>query len=377
MKSFLPLILALVLFSCDQDKTTQESKNVLENLSLQFDSLVVDSGDEVFAPDGIYSEDLSMDGERVFAFYEPDFEVFEISLKEMKLLNRYPFQREGPEGIKGWVSSFQALPEDQLMIYDGVIPSIYDLEGKKLKSFEQDFQNMIDFQSENPFMVTNYLKSSPEQNFFFSLPAEFGKPILGLAVFDMVNENGKVLKLPAFDLVTGFQVIFRQGNGASFYGDRVGLQLINHQLLVTCNSTAQVYKYDYKKGSMELISFEHQLVENQKSGSFPNEVDSREKQMEIANKMRQQISFENFYWDESRKLYFRFATKNYYVSPDGRERKADCYLFAYDQDLNLIGEAFLPELTRIPYNGYFYKGEFYSYWPMGDEAGFVRFQFNF
>ena len=377
MKQIFTALLLLSFFSCSQNSSEKETPNILEKLELKIDSLTVDSGEEIFAPDGIYSEDLSLDGERVFAFYEPDFEVFEISLKEMKLLARHPFQREGPDGIKGWISSFQALPEDQLMIYDGVIPSVFDLEGKKLKSFEQDFQKMIDFQSESPFMVTNYLKSSPELNFFFSLPAEFGKPILGLAVFDMVNEKGKVLKLPAFDLVTGFQVIFRQGNGASFYGDMVGLQLINQQLLVTCNSTAQVYRYDYKKDSLELISFEHQLVENQKSGSFPNEVDSREKQMEVANQIRQQISFDNFYWDEIRKLYFRFGTKNYRVSPDGNERKSDCYLFAYDEEFNLIGEAFLPELTVTPYHGYFYKGAFYSYWPLGDEAGFVRFQFNF
>lgn len=377
MKIIFRVLPLLVLFACSESKEKSKSTNLLTNLSLSIDSLAVDSGEEIFVPDMLFFQDLSPDGERVFAFYEPDFEVFEISLKEMKLIQRHPFQREGPDGIKGWVSIFQALPENQIMIFDQVSPNIFSLDGTKVKTYELDFAKMIDFEPDSPFSLPNNMQISKDLNYFFSLPAEFGKPILGLAVFDVQKETGKVYKLPAFDLVSGFQVIFQQGNMASFFGDGVRLQLINDQVLIFCNSTAQIYRYDSKQDSLELIAFEHQLVENQKTGTFPTEVDSRERQQEVANQIRQQISFEKFYWDDSRNLYFRFGTKNYQVSPDGKERKADCYLFAYDEEFQLVGEKFLPDLTRVPYFGYFMNGDFYSYWPMGDEAGFVRFQFNF
>lgn len=377
MKIIFRVLPLLVLFACSESKEKNKSTNLLTNLSLSIDSLAVDSGEEIFVPDMLFFQDLSPDGDRVFAFYEPDFEVFEISLKEMKLLKRHPFQREGPDGIKGWVSIFQALPENQLMIYDQVSPNIFSLDGTKVKTYELDFAKMIDFEPDSPFSLPNNMQISQDLNYFFSLPAEFGKPILGLAVFDVQKETGKVYKLPAFDLVSGFQVIFQQGNMASFFGDGVRLQLINDQVLIFCNSTAQIYRYDSKQDSLELIAFEHQLVENQKTGSFPTEVDSRERQQEVANQIRQQISFEKFYWDDSRKLYFRFGTKNFQVSPDGKERTADCYLFVYDEEFQLVGEQFLPELARVPYFGYFMNGDFYSYWPIGDEAGFVRFQFNF
>jgi hypothetical protein len=59
------------------------------------------------------------------------------------------------------------------------------------------------------------------------------------------------------------------------------------------------------------------------------------------------------------------------------KRSADCYLFAYDENLNLVGEKFLDELQNIPYTGYFYNSAFYSYTPIGDEAGFALFTFDF
>ena len=376
MKNAIFSLTFLIFFSCTESNQKGGSANILSDFSLSIDSLVIDSGEEIFVPDMVYPQTPSVDGKRIFSFYETDFEIFEFSLEEMKLLKRHPFEREGPNGIKGWVSYFQALPGDELMLFDQVTPNIFSLDGQKLKTYDLDFAELIDFQSEDQFMVPNYLHITPEKSHFLSLPMEFGKPVEGLAVIDIENKSGKVHKLPAFDLTSEYQVVFRQGNSASFFGDAIRLQWLNGQFILFSGSIADSYTYDHKSDSLQLITFSHQLVENKKTGDFPNEVDSRERQQEVVNQIRKQITFDRFYWDESRNLYFRFGTKNYQVSPDGSERKADCYLFAYDENLQLIGEKLIPELKKIPYEGYFYKGEFYSYWPMGDQGGFVRFRFD-
>ncbi|WP_297336726.1 DUF4221 family protein [Algoriphagus sp.] len=377
MKNTIYLWFGMLLISCSESNEQSNSANILSDFSLRIDSLVIDSGAEIFVPDMVYPQTLSADGNRIFSFYETDFEVFEFSIKEMKLLKRHPFEQEGPNGIKGWVSYFQALPGDELMIYDQVAPAIFTLDGQKVKNYDLDFAELIDFQSEDHFMVPNNLHLTPEKSHFLSLPMEFGKPVEGLAVIDIENKSGKVHKLPALDLTNEYQVVFRQGNSASFFGDGIRLQWLNGQFMVYSSSTADSYTYNHENDSLNLITFSHQLVENKKTGDFPNEVDSRERQQEVVNQIRKQITFGKFFWDETRNMYFRFATKNYQVSPDGSQRTADCYLFAYDENLNLIGETRVPEIKNTPFEGYFLDGQLYFYWPMGDQGGFIRFTFDF
>ncbi|WP_339758243.1 DUF4221 family protein [Algoriphagus aquimarinus] len=378
MKKFLTISLLALLSACGGTETkNEEPVNVLENLQVTVDTVAVDAGEEVFVPDMLYAQSLSSDGKRIYSFYEPDFQFFEISLEEMKLLDRYPFEKEGPNGIKGWVQYFQMLNEDEMMLFDEVSPNLFSLDGVKTKEFEIDFESAIDFKPEGPFSLPNNLHISPDKSKFLSLPMSFGKPVEGLAVIDIESKTGKILKLPALDLTYGFQVIFQQENSASFFGDNINLQLVNDQFIILSGSTANIYTYDYHQDSLKLITFDHQLVENNKTGEFAHEADSRERQMEIVGQIRKQITFGDFYWDPVRKMYFRFGTKNYVMPSKGVKRSADCYLFAYDEKLNLIGEKFLDDFKNIPYSGYFYKGSFYTYSPMGDEAGFIVYNFDF
>jgi hypothetical protein len=360
------------------DIQNQEQVNILENLQISIDSVVVDAAGEIFVPDMLYAQAQSSDGKRIFSFYEPDVQFFEISLEEMKLLNRHSFEREGPNGIKGgWVVEFQMLAGDEILLVDEVGPNLFLLNGVKTKEYTLDLESILGFKAEGPFSTQNDFHISPDKSKFLSLPMSFGKPVEGLARIQIEKETGEILKLPALDLTYNFQVIFQQENSASFFGDNIRLQLVNDQFIIFSGSTADIYTYDYRLDMLKLISFKHRLVENNKSGEFAHEADSRNKQMEIVGQIRKQITFEKFYWDPLRKMYFRFGTKNFVVPSKDIKRSADCYLFAYDENLNLVGEKFLDELQNIPYTGYFYNSAFYSYTPIGDEAGFALFTFDF
>lgn len=378
MKKLLTISLLTLLASCGGNETkNEETVNVLENLQVSVDTIEVDSGEEIFVPDMLYVQSQSVDGKKLFSFYEPDFEFFEISLEEMKLLERHQFEREGPQSIKGWVDNFQMLKGDEIFIHDEVSPNLFSLDGQKTKQYELDWEAIINFKSEGPFSLPNDFHISPDKSKFLFIPMNFGEPAEGLGIIDIENKAGRIRKLPALDLTFGFQVIFQQENSASFFGDNLSLQLVNDQFIIHSGSTADIYTYDYKLDSLRLITFDHQLVENKKTGEFAYEADSRERQMEIVGQIRKQITFQKFYWDPDRKMYFRFGTKNFVMPSKAVKRSADCYLFAYDENLNLLGEQFLEDFQNIPYSGYFYQGAFYSYSPIGDEAGFTKYTFNF
>lgn len=379
MRNYFFLLSLVAFFSCSKPPEEQIQANVLENLQVTVDSLVIDSGEEIFVPNGLFQQSIAPDGNRLFAFYENDFEFFEFSIEDLKLIKRHPFQMEGPDGIDGWVMYMQVMGPDEIMILDQKGPNLFNLEGKKTKQYDLDMEKAFGFETEGPFSIPNGFHMSPDKSKFLSLPMNFGKPVEGLAVIDIESETGKILKLPALDMTYDYQVIWQRENSASFFGDAVSLQLVNDQFIAFTGSTADIYTYDYHADSLKRVTFSHNLVENRKEGEFPHEVDSRERQMEVVNQIRKQVTFYKFYWDPTRKMYFRFATKNMVmpVPQEGIKRSADAYIFAYDKDFNLIGESYLNNLENIPYQGYFHKGDFYSYSPMGDEAGFIRYSFEF
>ncbi|MHA7130417.1 DUF4221 family protein [Algoriphagus namhaensis] len=377
MKRLFMISVLALLAACGGNEKDNNQTNILEDLYVSVDTLVVDSGDEIFVPDMLFAQAQSEDGEKLFSFYEPDFEFFEMSLQEMKLIERHAFEREGPESIKGWVDNFQMLKGDEIFLHDEVSPNLFSLEGQKTRKYELDWKEIIGFKTEGPFSLPNDFHISPDKSKFLFIPMNFGEPAEGLAIIDIEKKSGQIKKLPALDLTFGFQVIFQQENSASFFGDNLSLQLVNDRFIIHSGSTANVYVYDYKLDSLSLITFDHQLVENNKSGEFDQKADSRERQMEIVGQIRKQITFEKFYWDPLRKIYFRFGTKNFVMPSKDVKRSADCYLFAYDEDFNLLGEKLLEQFRNIPYSGYFYEGAFYTYSPQGDDAGFIKYVFNF
>ncbi|MBN7814333.1 DUF4221 family protein [Algoriphagus pacificus] len=378
MKKLFAISILILLGACSGNETkNKEQANILENLQITVDTVIVDSGEEIFVPNMLFAQSQSVDGKRLFSFYEQDFEFFEISLEEMKLLDRHPFEREGPQSIKGWVANFQMLKGDEIFLYDEVSPNLFSIEGQKIKYYDLDLDAILNFKTEGPFSLPNDFHISPDKSKFVFIPMNFGEPAEGLGIIDIEKQAGEIRKLPALDLTFGFQVIFQQENSASFFGDNLSLQLVNDQFIIYSGSTADIYTYDYKLDSLRLITFDHQLVENKKTGEFDHVADSRERQMEIVGQIRKQITFQKFYWDPVRKMYFRFGTKNFVMPSKDVKRSADCYLFVFDENLNLIGEKFLEEFQNIPYSGYFYQGAFYSYSPVGDEAGFTKYTFNF
>lgn len=223
------------------------------------------------------------------------------------------------------------LKADEIFLYDEVSPNLFSLDGQKTKEYDLGVDSIIDVKTKGFSSHPSDFHISPDKSKFLFIPMNFGKPAEGLAVIDIEKKTGRILELPALDLTFNFQVVFQQENSGSFFGDNINLQLVNDHFIVLSGSTADIYTSDYLMDTLKLITFDHQFVENKKTGEFAHKVDSREKQMEIAKEIRKKITFGKFYWDSVRKLYFRFGTKNFIMPSPEVEISADCYLFVYDE----------------------------------------------
>ncbi len=367
------------LYSCETKKNSETSSNAtnsLENFSLSVDTVQVDVGEELFNPGNYYHQDFNTDLSKGYFFY-PENEIHEIDLNSLKLVERHVFEEDGPDAIPDYLNYMQMLPNEEVFFANYSQTGIYKMTGEKVNGYKLQPENIDGIPNDAGYSLTNSIHICPDKSTILSLPNTFGEPIEGLAVINTNEMSAKILDLPALALSSNFQIVFREGNGAMASGDYQRIQFLNDKFLIYSGATAEIYSYDWKTDSLQLHSFPHQLVPLTKTGEVTKNMDSRESYRAAARELTKQISYGQFYWDETRQSYFRMGSMNYQYNDEGKFIKADIYLFSYDKELNLTGETEVDGLTTMPYGSFMKDGKLYRRWVQDENPAFVVYTFNF
>ncbi|MDF2156370.1 DUF4221 family protein [Algoriphagus sp. CAU 1675] len=385
MKKYIPLLSILLLFACKNSNQEGEKKpgstqtyteNQLENLRITMDTVKVDVGEEIINATAYFGFGLSADKERIYLADGMNTEVHGYNLPERKLEHRIVFEKDGPNQAPDFINFFQVLPNEEFMLANYAIQAVFNNQAEKILDINaqpEEYEGL----DESLSSLYGFLHVSPNKKLAISRPLEYGKESVSLVLMDLENKKGQVLSLPGLEITKKFRASFSQGGGTTTMGDNLIIQEVRNQLVIYSASTADIYIYDWNSKELKLIEFDHQLVPNQKSGEFPTEAGSREELMEIAQQIRNQVSFMGFLWDESRQQYFRFAYKQNGLLETGEPRKSDWYLFSYDENFNLLGETELEKLSTFFYQSFFYEGKIYNYLPVDEDPGFVIMTLEF
>jgi len=89
------------------------------------------------------------------------------------------------------------------------------------------------------------------------------------------------------------------------------------------------------------------------------------------------VNFSGLVWDETSQHYYRFSRKPLAMDDSFGINGSQVFLYAYDQEFNLIGEKELTEISKVPEYSFFKDGKLWSYVNVEDELGFAVFTFNF
>ena len=373
MNRFPLVIFLILLFSCGEntEEGSQKSDNILADLQINLDTVVVDVGEEIFNPGMYYQFGLSEDGQTVYFALNQEPEVHEINLQKLQLVRRIYFEKDGPNRAPNFINYFDVLPKNEFMLAHYGIQGIYNAQAEKIQTMEiqpGEFQGLDEDLNALYFNLT----ISPDKKLAFSTPNKPSELFSSfIAKMNLEQKTGELIPLHALEITKNFQVSFRSENSSTTYGDFISIQKVNNQLVIYSGSTSDLYLYDFATDSLILKTFNHQLVPAKKTGSFPSKVDSQERVREVGDEINQQPTFSGLYWDPGRKLYFRFASKSNGKLETGEPKKKDVYLFAYDEELQLLGE----QIVDLPYpfgRAFFFEGKLYSYQPVDEDPGFVR-----
>ncbi|MCE7055938.1 DUF4221 domain-containing protein [Algoriphagus sp. AGSA1] len=386
MRKLLTISVLALLLSCGGKSDAEKSGtgNILENLSYSVDTVVVDSGDEFITIANEFqlelSSSLSKDNKTLYLFNNNDHKLSVVDLDQLKLREFLPFEKEGPNGVGEYVQSIQVLSNDQFLFTNFQATGIFDRNGKNLESFKLHKAEFDGLELDSPFNYQMLMTS--DQNRLFSLTGYFNDGAKDLVKLNPKERTGEIIDLPALDVASDFSVMMSDRSIMAV--PQSSLREINGTLFISNEVTSSVYRYDYQKDSLQLTTFQHQLVQNAKTGSLKNEVSSQDEFFAETAKSSSQISFHKFMWDESRRQFFRLGHKIISSTIEDisdienkESYKSIIYLFVYDSELNLLGETIFEKITQRPRFYFFKDGKLYSYVNVEDELGFAVFTFNF
>jgi hypothetical protein len=339
---------------------------------------MVDPGEELInLASGLRLSDLSPDKRTLYLLDDKDKSVSVVDLEELKLLRKLPFESEGPNGIGQYLYAVQLLPDEQFLFSGFQNTGIYSFQGEKLETIKVSAADVEGMNEADESSIWNGLRISSDKKYLFSTPGNFFEGTRDLVVVDFASKKGKVIDIPAMDIASEFRIVLRSDEMMSVYVEEISLQELNGKLIIQTTAGSDTYLYDYTADSLRLLTFDHKLVLKKKEGTVRNEVTSQKEFEDEMGKLSSQISFEKFIWDDGSKRYFRFAKIFHPKVDDKTPRKADVFLFAYDQDFKMIGEAQLKDFTSVPAYPFFKDGKLWSYVNVEDELGFAVIDFKF
>lgn len=372
---FLPLI-----FACGGTSSeNSESRNILENLTFTVDTLVMDPGNKLvnlrFAPSLF---DLSPDQSLYYFMHRTSGDLSVFDLEEKKLIKQIRFEKEGPNAIPNFVSSFQMFDENRFLITGYRNISFFDSSRVKLMSIPFSKEIFDGLTEEEGFSLITGFKANDQQEIFVSLPNDPKTGRVSLAVWENRTLQARLIDLPEFGFLTKFTLEFREGDtysGASFAS--FNLKMEKDRALAFSSGTTSIYSYDLVTDSIVFKTYTPKLMASQAEVPAVSEFSSRPAFDEATLLARSQISFGGLLWDDNRRIYLRFAsiTKQ---SPDPElPSKSEVFLLAFDKKLNLVGETKMEELPSQPSWPFFKDGKLWSYVNVEDELGFAVMDFKF
>lgn len=379
MKKLLTISLLALLFACgSKEPESTEAKNILENLTYTVDTVVVDPGEELLVLGNEYIGywSLSSDLSRMFIFSEKGNTIQEVDLDNLSVIGQYSFEKEGPDGTGDRVMGIQELDNHQFAFSTYFATYVFDRSGKKIKEYKLKSKEIEGIDLEDDFVLNNNAKIyGAGKNLYAIRQSSIESQLL---VVNLEEMKADTLSLAKLSKTRNFATMFLKPGAMRFYSLSIQMQYLRGQVLIYSPVTNTVYVFDPNTNLIEEKSFAHKLIPLEKEwGDYPREANSLEEFNSIMAAVNAQIHFGRFFWDNTRKLYFRLSQKGKEIASPDQKLNYETFIHAYDENLELVGEAKLDELQDKIYDQFFKNGKLWTYVNVEDELGFAVFTFDF
>ncbi|WP_226389366.1 DUF4221 family protein [Penaeicola halotolerans] len=382
-KYFYFLLTASVMFSACSGESPE---NQSSNFSFVWgDTLMVDTGDSfIDLSYGLNMADITADKRQMMHFSQKKNELSIINLDEMKLERQVQFDTDGPNSTENAYAMTVIGNGPELMLYSWNAFSKFNLDGIKLDKIDTRGSMANNSLSGDTLAEIETISArgtiDPSGRYYYGqlLGAYDDQGAMGMgqangiAVIDLVNKSLKKVLIPELKKLSNYEMFIIQGQSAMIYTSAVYMWSDDEKLLISNSFANEVIIYHREADSVEIKSYESKLSANLQDPPDKSQSDNGKYIEQYLKTKDEQISFNEFVYDPDNKIFIRFsADTDLSKSTDDKKVKRNI-ITVFDQDLNMMQEAIIPEFTEASISNYFIKdGKIHFFQNLDDEVAFL------
>ncbi|WP_245189666.1 DUF4221 family protein [Lunatimonas salinarum] len=354
-----------VLISC-KESIVKDSSDYFSNLQFSVDTVIIDPVDEIiFLKHQLLNSDMGTDGTYFYNFNVDDHTLEKVNLDELRLEEKFPFEKEGPNGTGPGIGIMGVIDESHVSITGMYHSSLFSMEGEKLMTVYYENFSLADWHSGGDLLMGSSVLLDPDSKRLYGLIQEYEDKKFVLRVLHLEEYETSRVKLKSFDKMPEYSFMYYIGKSTIHQTPKVGIEKFGKKVILSNEITSALMWYDTEVDSLFMKSYTSQLTANQKEKEYRKVYETPEEYRVEYARYKQEINFMPPFWDRDGQLFLRFS----YIE---NESRTDVFLTAYDAELNQLGETFVPQLTKRPAKHFAKDGKIWIYENMNDEMGFVR-----
>lgn len=377
-------LLPLLVLSASCSTEPSQSEGPADQISVSMDTVMVDSRDEfLFLQDNLFMAELSPDGSYLINFNRQDVGAERIDLDKLVLDEVLPLEKEGPNGIPPYVSGFLIKPDGNIFLWSYQFYKIFDQKGQVVEDLELE-KEAAELLGSSEIYPSEFFQDPKDPSRLIGLFIKWEENSYFFLEFDLETGEYREIPIPELDKISEYRVeIVYDGNMAGSYGPGVYSLLTGNKILVSANTYNEVQILELGADSLSMKSWDTPLLGAKRAYLPPKQADGKTGEIEeILKKAESEITYGPFIWDAEMNRFYRFSWKNYF----GEEKneygsyvatRSDVFLSVFDENVELIAEALIPELTQEPKRHFVKDGKIWIYENMDDELAFVQLEVDF
>ncbi|MFO7825943.1 MAG: DUF4221 family protein [Cyclobacterium sp.] len=376
MRNRFVFLMQVVLFAYVQVSCGPQVESEVWELKFSVDTVQIDAGDELlFLKQGLDVSGLSVDRRYLYNFDVEQHQLEKIDLDCLVLDRKIPFEKEGPDGLRG-IHSLRGWERETIFFSTWNGAKVFDQNGKLDRFWKLDPKEFSgDVLSNKESLIGVQVDPSGEGE-AYGLAKAFRNELASFVRLDLDQPQIHRYSLPLLDKLGNYTASLNDGENYAYHEAEIYLEIVDSGVLFGAETGSEFYHYNPKADTIKVVSSNSEWMESENTAKGRDFAAAGE-----FSRYFQQLMEGPHYllpvYDGQNKRYWRLFYENYYESeiteglfplPAG----ANVYLALYDEELNLIQEAELPFLTEKPLRHFIKDGMLWVFVNLEDEMGFVR-----
>jgi len=380
MSLFQKLIISvffLGLFCSCHERGANKSINS-ETISFSIDTVVVDAKNEfLFLNGSLAGAFISQNKNLLYVLNRIEIALEIIDLNTLELKEKIQFETEGPNGIGPWLSAFSIYEDDKIIFHTNNRYGLFDFTGKKIQPLEFDTWG-------NGLSDVEYLSrlfSWDNRKVHFGIISNSFSDSQNFAHFAHVDFERRELNrvpLPKFEDRKDYAVTHsRNGQTSGGFGPRIHITQSPQKIIMSSEYANKFYIYHPDSTHLIFKTAESSIFPNQKELPSFNIAETMEIYYSFQKTYFEDVNFFPPFWDETKDIFYRFSFRDIYGDEKNEYGKpmpsnSEVFLTVFDEDLNMLFEKRVMELTKKPEFHFAKDGKIWIFENIGDEMAFVR-----